>query len=151
MTGRATASRFLQSVLHNGLGRYVCQLSRITLAFSKGSQTSRGVRDYVENHVVDFAKKHQGTVVYISPRRCHVPKVTAEYLNGGTKVVALNSKSAEEIAQVITLMANQSGLDVVRIRKPFHTEHPSIQGLWQPFVNKRSQLSPRIAEWKGAQ
>lgn len=44
MTARGTPSRFLQSVLHNGVGRYVCQLKRISIAFSKKGQGSLGVR-----------------------------------------------------------------------------------------------------------
>lgn len=44
MTARGTPSRFLQSVLHNGVGRYVCQLKRISLIFSKKGQGSLGVR-----------------------------------------------------------------------------------------------------------
>uniref|UniRef100_A0A6I8MZE5 Mitochondrial ribosomal protein L43 n=1 Tax=Ornithorhynchus anatinus TaxID=9258 RepID=A0A6I8MZE5_ORNAN len=45
MTARGTASRFLTSVLHNGLGRYVQQLQRLSLSFSKDAQTSRGVSE----------------------------------------------------------------------------------------------------------
>lgn len=44
MTARGTPSRFLQSVLQNGVGRYVCQLKRISLIFSKKGQGSLGVR-----------------------------------------------------------------------------------------------------------
>lgn len=44
MTARGTPSRFLQSVLQNGVGRYVCQLKRMSLIFSKKGQGSLGVR-----------------------------------------------------------------------------------------------------------
>lgn len=44
MTARGTPSRFLQSVLQNGVGRYVCQLKRVSIIFSKNGQSSLGVR-----------------------------------------------------------------------------------------------------------
>ena len=35
---------YVRSVLQNGVGRYVCQLQRITLKFCKSQADSRGVR-----------------------------------------------------------------------------------------------------------
>ena len=35
---------FVRSVLYNGVGRYVCQLQRITLLFCKHTSTSKGLR-----------------------------------------------------------------------------------------------------------
>ncbi|XP_056411833.1 39S ribosomal protein L43, mitochondrial [Hyla sarda] len=141
MTARGTASRFLQSVLHNGVGRYVCQLKRLTLIFSKDAQPSRGAREFIEEKVVDFAKQNPGVVVYISPKPCRVPKVVGEYLNGHIREVEINSKTAEEIAELIQKMARQSGLDIIRIRKPYHTDNPSIQGQWHPFTNKSTCIN----------
>ncbi|XP_059500389.1 large ribosomal subunit protein mL43-like, partial [Stegostoma tigrinum] len=79
MTARGTASRFLQSVLQNGVGRYICQLKRVTLVFSKDAPSSRGVREFVEEGVVDFAKRNPGMVVYVAVKRCNVPKLVGEY------------------------------------------------------------------------
>lgn len=44
MTARGTPSRFLTSVLHNGLGRYVQQLQRLSLTLSRDAPSSRGAR-----------------------------------------------------------------------------------------------------------
>lgn len=44
MTARGTSSRFLTSVLHNGLGRYVQQLQRLSFSFSRDAPSSRGAR-----------------------------------------------------------------------------------------------------------
>ncbi|KAF7254671.1 39S ribosomal protein L43, mitochondrial [Varanus komodoensis] len=148
MTGRGTPSRFLASVLRNGLGRYVCQLQRLTLTVSREAQSSRGLREYIEEKVVDFARQNPGIVVYVAPKRCRVPTVVAEYLNGTVKEQTLTSKTAEEIAEVIYKLTNQSGLDIIRIRKPFHTDNPSIQGQWHPFTNKPSSLNVKAVGQK---
>ncbi|KAK1794010.1 hypothetical protein P4O66_010927 [Electrophorus voltai] len=142
MTARGTPSRFLQSVLQNGVGRYVCQLKRVSIIFSKNAQSSLGVREFLEDGVVDFAKKNQGIVVYVSPQSCRIPKVVAEYLNGNVKEELVTNKTAQQIAELITKMSNQSGLDIIRIRKPFHTNSPSIQGQWHPFTNRLPSKDP---------
>ncbi|KAM8924813.1 large ribosomal subunit protein mL43 [Pelodytes ibericus] len=144
MTARGSSSRFLQSVLRNGLGRYVCQLKRVTLTLSKDSQTSRGAREFIEEKVVDFAKQNPGLVIYVNAKPCRVPKLVAEYLNGSVREEAINSKSADDITELLRKMASQSGLDIIRIRKPYHTDSPSIQGQWHPFTNKPTAVNVKI-------
>ncbi|KAF3704178.1 39S ribosomal protein L43, mitochondrial [Channa argus] len=142
MTARGTPSRFLRSVLQNGVGRYVCQLKRITIIFSKNAQSSLGVRDFIEDGVVDYAKKNPGTVVYVSPQSCRIPKIVAEYLNGNVREETVTCKTAQQISELVSKLTNQSGLDIIRIRKPFHTDNPSIQGQWHPFTNRPPFIGP---------
>ncbi|KAL4612926.1 39S ribosomal protein L43, mitochondrial [Arapaima gigas] len=140
MTARGTPSRFLQSVLRNGVGRYVCQLKRIVLIFSQKGPGSLGAREFIENGVVDFARKNPGTVIYVSPQPVQVAKVVAEYLNGTVREETVNKKSPQEIGELLKKLSTQSGLDIIRIRKPFHTDSPSIQGQWHPFVNRPATM-----------
>ncbi|XP_042363500.1 39S ribosomal protein L43, mitochondrial [Plectropomus leopardus] len=142
MTSRGTPSRFLQSVLQNGVGRYVCQLKRVSVIFSKNAQSSLGVREFIEEGVVDYAKKNPSTVVYVSPQSCRIPKIVAEYLNGNVREEIVTSKTSQQILELLTKMTNQSGLDIIRIRKPFHTDSPSIQGQWHPFTNRPPSIDP---------
>nr|XP_015818245.2 39S ribosomal protein L43, mitochondrial [Nothobranchius furzeri] len=142
MTSRGTPSRFLRSVLQNGVGRYVCQLKRVSIVFSKKGQSSLGMRDFIEEGVVDFAKNNPGIVVYVSPQPCNVPKIVAEYLSGNTKTEPVANKTSQQILEVLTKLTNQSGLDIVRLRKPFHTDSPSIQGQWHPFTNRPPSIGP---------
>uniref|UniRef100_A0A8C7ZPP3 Large ribosomal subunit protein mL43 n=1 Tax=Oryzias sinensis TaxID=183150 RepID=A0A8C7ZPP3_9TELE len=143
MTSRGTPSRFLKSVLQNGVGRYVCQLKRVSIVFSKKAQSSLGVRDFIEEGVVDYAKKNPGTVVYVSPQACNVPKIVAEYLNGNIREELVTSKTSQQISEILTKLTNQSGLDIIRLRKPFHTDSPSIQGQWHPFTNRPLLIDPK--------
>ncbi|XP_056285198.1 39S ribosomal protein L43, mitochondrial [Pseudoliparis swirei] len=142
MTSRGTPSRFLKSVLQNGIGRYVCQLKRVSIIFSKKAQSSLGVRDFIEEGVVDYAKKNPSTVVYVSPQSCRIPKIVAEYLNGSVREELVTSKTSPQILELLTKLTNQSGLEVIRIRKPFHTDSPSIQGQWHPFTNRPPSIGP---------
>ncbi|KAI7796848.1 39S ribosomal protein L43 [Triplophysa rosa] len=129
--------------------------------------------DFIEEGVVDFAKKTPGTVVYISPQSSRIPKIVAEYcmcslliflttrlykinitvhcthcfcllsaVNGKVQEETVTNKTSQQIAELITKMSNQSGLDIIRIRKPFHTSSPSIQGQWHPFTNRPLRIDP---------
>ncbi|XP_020822483.1 large ribosomal subunit protein mL43 isoform X1 [Phascolarctos cinereus] len=148
MTARGTPSRFLDSVLHNGLGRYVQQLQRLSLRVSRDAPSSRGAREFVEQHAADFARRNSGVVLYVTAKKCHVPQLVAEYresrVNGSVQEIAIGNKTAEEIATLIQKLADQSGLDVIRIRKPYHTYNPSIQGQWHPFTNRPPQLGKEV-------
>ncbi|NXE57241.1 RM43 protein, partial [Casuarius casuarius] len=127
--------------------RYVRQLQRLQLVFSPAAPDARGARQFVEEAALDFARRHPDVVLYVSVRTCPAPLLLAEYLNGAVREELIASKSSEEIAQLATKLAGRSGLDVVRIRKPFHTANPSVQGQWHPFTNKRSALTvqgPRL-------
>lgn len=142
MTSRGTPSRFLKSVLQNGVSRYVCQLKRVSIIFSKNAQSSLGVREFIEEGVVDYAKKNPSTVVYVSPQSCRIPKIVAEYLNGNVREEILTNRTSPQISELLTKLTSQSGLDIIRIRKPFHTDNPSIQGQWHPFTNRPPSIGP---------
>ncbi|NXM72707.1 RM43 protein, partial [Serilophus lunatus] len=130
--------------------RYVRQLQRLQLLFSPIAADARGVRQFVEEEAQDFARQHPDVVLYVSPQSrapTRAPLLRAEYLNGTVREEIIASKTSEEILQLATKLANQSGLDIIRIRKPFHTDNPSIQGQWHPLTNKPSILTiqgPRL-------
>ncbi|XP_033153988.1 39S ribosomal protein L43, mitochondrial [Drosophila mauritiana] len=128
-------SGFPRAPLQNGLGRYVCQLQRITLKFCKNNGSSRGMRDFIENHLLDFAKENPGIVVYVKPRRHRTPVLVGEYLNGEREWMSCRNSTQEEISKWIDLLKTQNGSSSsLRLRKMWHTEVPSIQGPWTPFL-----------------
>ncbi|NWT47473.1 RM43 protein, partial [Chroicocephalus maculipennis] len=124
--------------------RYVRQLQRLQLLFSPTAADSRGARQFVEEAAVDFARQHPDVVLYGGA--CpDLPCCAA--VNGTVREELIASKTSEEIKQLATKLAGQSGLDIIRIRKPFHTDNPSVQGQWHPLTNKPSALTvqgPRL-------
>lgn len=53
----------------------------------------------------------------------------------------LTKLTKDEIAQWIGLMKGRSGVQVKRIRKEWHTDNPSIQGVWHPFMFKDTSMN----------
>ncbi|XP_045781535.1 39S ribosomal protein L43, mitochondrial [Maniola jurtina] len=135
-------SAFLRAPLQNGVGRYVCQLQRIVLKFCKSHGGSRGLRDFIEQDLVDFAKQNPSVVVYLKPRRHRSPVVVAEYLNGDKVWMSMHSKTHSEITKWIEVLRTQQGdISGARLRKYQYTDHPSIQGPWTPFTFKDPELN----------
>ncbi|TMW50614.1 hypothetical protein DOY81_004303 [Sarcophaga bullata] len=138
-------SGFPRAPLQNGLGRYVCQLQRVTLKFCKNNGSSKGMREFIESSLVDFAKENPGIVVYVKPRRHRTPVLIGEYLNGQREWLNCRNSTKEEVLKWIELLKTQNGpSSAMRLRKMWHTDVPSIQGLWTPFLLRspnHSQLS----------
>lgn len=63
-------------------------------------------------------------------------------VNGNVREEIVTSKTSPQISELLTKLTNQSGLDIIRIRKPFHTDNPSIQGQWHPFTNRPPSIGP---------
>ncbi|XP_050396265.1 39S ribosomal protein L43, mitochondrial [Patella vulgata] len=141
MSSSSIPSTFLKNVLNNGIGRYVCQLQRITFVFCKQKGDSRGTRDFIENKLLDFTNSNPGVAVYLQPRNNRSPKLVAEYLNGGRESIVTAKMSDDEIYKWLEHLRGRSGIKIARIRKPQHTENPSVQGVWHPFTNKDSSLN----------
>ncbi|CAH2062456.1 unnamed protein product, partial [Iphiclides podalirius] len=138
-------SGFVRAPLQNGVGRYVCQLQRVVLKFCKSHGGSRGLREFIEQDLVEFASNNPSIVVYLKPRRHRSPVIVGEYLNGDRVWMNMHNKTHSEITKWIEVLRTQQG-DVAstRLRKNQYTDHPSIQGPWTPFTFKDPRLN--IAE-----
>ncbi|KAG6455859.1 39S ribosomal protein L43, mitochondrial [Manduca sexta] len=133
---------FVRAPLQNGVGRYVCQLQRITFKFCKSHGGSRGLRDFIEQNLVEFAKENPGVVVYMKPRRHRSPVIVGEYLNGDRVWMSVHNKTHDEITKWVEVMRTQQGdVSSSRLRKYQYTDHPSIQGPWTPFTFKIPELN----------
>ncbi|KAH9380374.1 hypothetical protein HPB48_014541 [Haemaphysalis longicornis] len=132
-------SAYLKAPLNNGVGRYVCQLQRLTLTFCKTHGSSRGMREYIERELVDFARDNPGVVVYLKPRRHRDPYIVAEYLNGERDMMRANHLSASELVKWVDHFRTRSGVPIVRVIKYWNTNHPSVQGFWTPFTNRPTE------------
>ena len=62
-------------------------------------------------------------------------------VNGNCAQLIVAKQSAAEICQWVEHFRCRSGEDIVRLRKTWHTDTPSVQGIWTPFTN----LDPHLA------
>lgn len=140
-SSRFTPKGFPSVPLQNGIGRYICQMKRVTLRFCKSSGSSRGIRDFIETELIHFSENHPGTAVYLKPRRHKSPSFVAEYLNGEREVVSCHNFTSQQIDKWLHLYNTRSGIPLMRYLKMWHTDCPSIQGVWSPFTNRDPALN----------
>lgn len=62
-------------------------------------------------------------------------------VNGQCVQLNVSNNSSDQICQWVEHLRSRSGNEVVRLRKMWHTETPSVQGAWTPFTN----LNPSVA------
>lgn len=130
-------SAFPRAPLANGVGRYVCQLQRITLKYCKNNGSSKGMREFLENDLLDFSRANPGVVVYVKPRRHRTAVMSAEYLNGDRQWINCRNNTREEIRKWVEVLKTQAtGSSDTRLRKLWHTDVPSVQGAWTPFTHQ---------------
>ncbi|VDD74174.1 unnamed protein product [Mesocestoides corti] len=133
MSGNVLPRASLKVPLSLGIGRYVCQLKRLTFKFCKSRGDSRGVREYIEKEIIDLAKLNPSVVVYVKPRRHRPPLLVAEYLNGNWQYLRMAKMTSEEISSWVQFMVTRSGENIMPIYKPRSSQAPSIQGMWSPY------------------
>ncbi|KAJ8970802.1 hypothetical protein NQ314_001015 [Rhamnusium bicolor] len=133
---------FIRTPLQNGVGRYVGQLQRVVLKFCKNNGSSRGMREFIESGLVNFANENPGVVVYLKPRRHRTAVIKAEYLNGDSQWINCRNFTQEEVLKWLILLKSQSkNATGTRIKKLWHTDHPSIQGPWTPYTFRDPELN----------
>ncbi|EDO49536.1 predicted protein [Nematostella vectensis] len=125
-------------VFPNGIGRYVCQLQRLTLNYCRAGGSSRGIREYIDSEVLNFAKQNPEVAFYVRERNGKHPRIVAKYLNGNSKIIDVKNMQPSEISEWTRRLLGESGAKIEKIRKFWHTDNPSIQGTWDPFLNKPS-------------
>jgi len=62
-------------------------------------------------------------------------------VNGNQIQLNVAKQTAGEVCQWLEHLRCRSGEDIVRLRKTWHTDTPSVQGIWTPFTN----LDPHLA------
>jgi len=62
-------------------------------------------------------------------------------VNGNTVHLNVAQQSSTEVCQWLEHLRCRSGENILRLRKTWHTDTPSVQGIWTPFTN----LDPRLA------
>lgn len=63
-------------------------------------------------------------------------------VNGDRQYIGCHKYTSEEIGKWLNLLRTQSGnSEGIRLRKLWHTDHPSIQGPWTPYTFRDPALN----------
>lgn len=123
----------MKNAYYQGHGRYINQITRLTIKFCKSGGSSREVRKFIETKLVDMARVNPGCVIYVKPRLFKGPVLKAEYLNGGDHYLSFHRMSCVQVEAWINWYLTRSGYELYKLNRPITTYRPSIQGIWHPF------------------
>lgn len=115
------------------MGSKLVHLKRLTFNYNRKLVAHDGIRLFLNNHLIDFAKKYPSVAIYIKVNE-GMGRVEAEYLSGSKTKVKLANKSLDEIFYEMWKIKSNSGIKVSRIVRYWNTRKPSIQGNWHPFL-----------------
>jgi len=112
-------------------------------------------REFIDNEVVKFSTDNPQTAVYVRFRPGRHPRLVGEYceakkfvglklymcvssslVNGNSQVVPVPNLSSSEVKGHVGRLSTASGVKVQKLKKYMHTDNPSIQGNWTPFLHK---------------
>lgn len=57
-------------------------------------------------------------------------------VNGNSKIIDIKNQELQDVSTWLDHLKGESGSKIEKIRKYWHTDNPSIQGTWNPFMNK---------------
>lgn len=66
-------------------------------------------------------------------------------VNGGEEYISTHKHTCEDIGKWVEYLRCRSGYPVEHLIKDHHTNHPSIQGPWTPWLHRDPQIN--LAEY----
>ena len=119
-------------------GRYVCQCKRLSIQYCPVGAASRGVRHWLDYEAHKFVTSNPQIAVYAVKVPEKSPQVRATYMNGAHRSHMIPNEDDRAIWELFEKLRVESGRDWrnTRLRKPWISTQPSIQGTWQPFLYK---------------
>lgn len=62
-------------------------------------------------------------------------------VNGRQETVSAHNMESDEICKWVEHIRTRSGAQIMRVKKQWHTDTPSVQGIWHPFLHKDPSLA----------
>ncbi len=92
--------------------RGVKQMKELVIRYSDYDGSSRGIRDWMNKNLLNFAKGNPDLQIRTEIKRAKHPVVRGEYMNGNSKTVCVKNLAPENIEQQIFHLRNQAGKKV---------------------------------------
>ncbi|KAK9471506.1 mitochondrial 54S ribosomal protein mL43 [Dipodascopsis tothii] len=120
------------SVSRNGVGSFIQQCKRVTFQYCNNGASSRGMREYLNKSLQEFAAANKNVEVKVQVKAGH-PIIRGEYINGREKVICVRNMTPHEIGTKATIVKDSSGNKMRRMKNPVASNNPSVRGIWSPF------------------
>ena len=88
--------------------RGVFQLSKLRIHYCDIGGSSRGVRDFIRQHIVKFANETPAAEIQTVMKRGRHPFLFGEYLDGTHKMITVKNLTPQEIEDYAMMLKNSS-------------------------------------------
>jgi len=110
--------------------RGVWQLNKLVVRYCEHSGSSQGVRAWLTNQLVPYAKANPQIQFVAFRRPAKHPVVVGEYLTDGTKSLSLKGCSWQQVQMRIDYLRDSRPIRLRKWARPFRVT-PSVQGGWK--------------------
>ena len=116
--------------------RGIRQCKKILIRYSDYDGSSKGVREWMQTSLVDFASSNPKMEVETEIKRNKHPFVRGYYMNGNIKTIGIKNLDPELIEDYVLDLRNQIGRKISSkgYALPVLSTTPSIQGEWNEDV-----------------
>mmetsp|Transcript_49683 Transcript_49683/g.129524 ORF Transcript_49683/g.129524 Transcript_49683/m.129524 type:complete len:127 (+) Transcript_49683:83-463(+) len=112
------------------MNKGVWQCRSLLIRFCKSGGSSQGVRQFLEQNLVNFAEANPQVQIAVSPRPNRHPLVRGWYVRDKSKTLSLRNLSASQVMERLLLLRDMRPVGLRKWAKPFRSP-PSVQGEWQ--------------------
>ncbi|KAL6064267.1 54S ribosomal protein L51, mitochondrial [Balamuthia mandrillaris] len=114
----------------------IWQMKRLIVQWCDWGGSSRGVREFLKTQYPAFAERNPQIEAEAVLRRGRHPHLIAEYINGRRRKVCVKNVDPLEVTRVAQYLRDQwGGKNPKGGARPVYTSRPSVQGIWNPFLN----------------
>ncbi|CAH2101501.1 unnamed protein product [Euphydryas editha] len=114
--------------------RFIAKLRRVQLIFCICHSSSRGIRDYLEQGLVEFSRQNPDVIIYLKPEKHISPVFVAEYTNGDTISMSVHNRTNDEIVEAVEVLNTvQKYISGYRLQKYKYADYTSIIELRSTF------------------
>ena len=124
------------------MNRGVWQLEKLSIKYCKTGGSSSGVRDFIRNRIVGFAKRFPHVEFETLRKPGRHPVIHGTYKNGNIKPISVRAMNEEEVEAACRRMADSTGRKMTKItRQVKHStrgdmgESGSLQGVWTAGID----------------
>jgi large subunit ribosomal protein L43 len=122
------------------------QLRRLTLSYAKHAGSSKGVREFIDSGLAQFARENPQIEIVAIHKPSRHPSVTGEYVTGYPQTVPLRNADVKRCTDMFQLLRDRSG------RRPKSLKHwgmpngsvQSVQGRWDPDFSANTLFQSRL-------
>lgn len=121
-------------VVARSMASRATHLTALSVRYCDWGGSSRGVRNFIREKLVDFARKYPEVQVQSSVKRNAHPTLMGSYGEGNPKIIDLKNKSIVAVEAEVERLRQSSGRKMTRFSEPVRSQTPSLQGVWEPTI-----------------